>query len=288
MPNTIIGEKREGSTRIRSNRGLATLEETYEFIVRSDNKNNSRINILTNTPNLPRVNKTVSAFGFTVCKSIDCKRRKDNPLIWDVTANFSSEVEENQSSSGENDSSDPQANPTEWIPVYETKFERLQEVVTRDLNDVSIANSAGQPFETGLTISRFIPVWEFYQFEPSTVTDEIIIDRNETVNLNTFKGKPAKTLLLTVMSSVIGLYYGSRRRLTQYSLRYNSREWTHKRLDLGTVFLDAGAHKAYTDSEGNVILGGLNGSGAKVTVGNPPSVVEFDMYPEISFAFLRG
>jgi hypothetical protein len=284
MPNTIIGEKREGSTKIRSSRGLATLEETYEFLVRSDNKNNSRINIL-GTPGLPRVNRTASAFGFTICKSLDAKRDTKNPLIWHVTASFSSEVEENQS--GPN-SSDPQADPVEWVPVYETKFERLQEVVTKDRDGDSVANSAGQPFETGLTISRFIPVWEFYQFEPASVDDETIIDRNETINSASFKGKPAKTLLLSIVSSVVGLYYGAPRRLTQYAIRYNSREWTHKRLDVGTVYLDGSVHKPYTDNEGNVILGALDGSGAKQTPGTAPATLEFDIYPEISFSFLRS
>jgi hypothetical protein len=281
LANEIIGEKREGQAAIRSAGGMPVLDETYHFLVKADNKNNSRINILS-TPGLPIVGVTMSAFGISVCKGKTAVRRDDQSLYWDVTCEFSSEVEERQSNQN------PGSNPETWVPIYETKFERLQEVVTKDKDGTAIANSAGQPFESGLTISRFIPVWEFFQIEPATVSDETIIDRNETVNSTSFKGRAAKTLLLTVNSSVIGFYYGQRRRLTQYSIKYNSRKWTNKRLDLGTVFLNSGVHKPYEDSEGNVILGGLNGSGAKVTVGSPPAVLEFDMFSEISFSsFLR-
>jgi len=234
------------------------------------------------------VGVTVSAFGYTICRTKDAKRRKDNPLIWDVTCEFSSDVDERQSS--QNVESDPES----WIPVYETKWERLQEVVTKDFAGTSIANSAGQPFETGLTIGRFIPVWEFFQFESASVTDETIIARNERVNAGVFKGRAAKTLLITVMSSVIGYYYGNRRRLTQYSIKYNSRNWKHKRLDVGTVYLsapDVDTEVGWTpimDDNGNNVLGALDGSGNKQLTGVEPATLEFDMYETIDFgSFLR-
>tara|TARA_R110000868_G_C10791251_1_gene756319 strand:- start:774 stop:1049 length:276 start_codon:yes stop_codon:yes gene_type:complete len=90
------------------------------------------------------------------------------------------------------------------------------------------------------------------------------------------------------MSSVIGYYYGAARRLTKYALRYNSKTWLHKRLDVGTVYLSAGEHLPYLDAAGNVMLGGLDGAGAKVIAGDPPAVLEFDLYEAVAFAdFLR-
>jgi hypothetical protein len=54
------------------------------------------------------------------------------------------------------------------------------------------------------------------------------------------------------------------------------------------VYLEGGTHKAYLDDDGNVMLGGLNGLGAKVAPGTAPAVLEFDMYEELAFAdFLR-
>lgn len=284
MASWIVGnsEKRDGSCSVSSSNGMPVLNETYSFIVRTDDKDTSRISVLYETPNLPRVGQTFSAYGQAICKNVNAVRRADNPLLWDVTCTFSSEVDEGQ------DQQDPSSAPEEWVPIRETKFERLQENVSKDRNGDVIANSAGQPFQTGLTIARFIPIWEFWQFEPATVSDEALIARNETVNNAIFKGREAKSLLLTIVSSKIGFYYGNRRRLTQYSLKYNSKLWTHKRADVGTVYLESGVQKPYLSGDPEtVILGGLDGSGAKVAPGDPPALLEFDIYEEISFSFLR-
>lgn len=281
VAGTLLGEQRQGRGGIRSSGGVPILDETYHYLVEMAATTADRIDVLA-VSGVPQVGITQSAGGYAICKNVDAVRREDQRLYWDVTATFSSEVDERQ------DVQNVSGNPTEWIPIYETKFERLQEVVTKDWSNVAIANSAGQPFETGIIRSRFIPIWEFYQFEPASVTDETVIDRNETVNSAEFKGRAAKTLLCTVLSSVVGFYYGNKCRLTRYALRYNSATWTHKRLDVGTVYLSGGVHKAYVDDDGSVMLGGLNGSGGKVTVGTEPAVLEFDMYPQAAFAgFLR-
>jgi hypothetical protein len=281
MGAVVVGEKSEGKSSIRSSGGIPVLDETYTFLVLADSVSEDRITVL-RTSGLPQVGLSLSSYGSAVCKSVEAVRREDQRRYWDVTATFSSEVDESQ------EGQDQSEEPTEWVPVYETKFERIQQVVTKDYADTAIANSAGQPFETGLTRSRFIPVWEFYQFEASSITDEQVIERNEVVNSSAFKGRAAHTLLCTVMSSVIGYYYGRRLRLTQYALRYDEKNWKHKRLDVGTVYLDTGVHKAYLDDDGNVMLGGLDGAGDKVTVGDEPAVLEFEMYPEVAFSsFLR-
>jgi hypothetical protein len=281
MPNTVRGQRRVGDISLTSANGIPRVEETYVFLVEADNKNTSQLSVIT-TPGLPIVNVTVSSFGFTVCRSKAAKRLDGNARLWEVTCVFSSEVEENQNQQ------DPTTNPVEWVPLYETKFERVQTVVTRDFAGTAIANSAGQPFPNGLTITRKLPMWEFFQFEAASVTDETVIGRSEVVNNATFKGRAAKTLLCTVLSSSIGFYYGTRLRFTRYSLTYDPLKWTNKRLDVGTVFLDTGVLKPYLDDEGNVIEGGLNGSGAKVSVGSPPSILEFDIYNAVTFSgFLR-
>jgi hypothetical protein len=281
MANVIMGERREGDIRIRSSSGIPQIDETYVFLVKSDNKNNSRLNI-SQTPGLPIVGVTVSSFGLTVCKTKNAVRDPNNPLYWEVTCEFSSVVEEGQSSQ------DPQTNPTAWVPVYETKFERSQKVVVRDFAGAAVVNSAGQAFDNGLTISRFLPVWDFFQFEPATVTDEEIIERNEVVNSTAFRGRAIKTLLCTVTSSKIGFYYGVPLRLTQYSLKYDPLTWIHRRLDIGSQFLDGGVLKDYLSADGSVIRGGLNGTGGKVSAGSPAAIRSFDMYASKDFnTFLR-
>lgn len=285
MPSIVDNsEGREGSGRIRSKGGFPVYEESYTYTVLADNRSQTRLEIL-QTAGLPRVLLTMGPDGASLCRGLDAKRRKENPLIWDVSADFSSEIEEGSDS--QSGSGMPGTDPVAWIPVYETKFERLQEVVTKDESGDSIANSAGQAFETGLTVTRHIPVWEFYQFEPATVTDEQIIERNETVNASTFRGRAAKTLLCVVLSSVLGYFYGQRRRLTQYQLKYNVRDWTHKRLDVGTQYKDGASLKTFLDADGQPMLGSLDGSGAKQTAGTAPAVVSFDQFPTNSFSFIR-
>lgn len=272
--------KRGASYAIRSQGGIPVIDETYTWIVVALARNLTADEVLT-TPGLPRVNITTSPNNLGVCRSVSAVQWVDNPFYWTVTGSFSSAVEDRQTIQ------DPTVDPQTWVPIYETKFERLQEVVTRDKSDVSIANSAGQPFSNGLTISRFIPVWEFFQIE-APVSDETLIARNETINETTFKGREEETLLLTIMSSVVGYYFGRPRRLTQYALRYNKRKWTHKRLDIGTAYKVSTELMPYTDKHGNVINGGLNGGGAKVATGEPPAVLEFDMYEKLNFnTFLR-
>ncbi len=282
MPNEILTGQptRTRNFSIRSVGGLPVVDESYSWIVKSDTRF-ATTSYIASTPGLPVVNESVSPNGIGICRSLNCVQKEEASLYWDATAEYSSAVDERSNIQN------PQVDPVTWIPVYETKFERLQEVVTRDKNGDAIVNSAGQPFDNGLTVSRFIPIWEFYQIEPP-IGDEEVIARNESVNSVAFKGRAINTLLLTIMSSVVGFYYGQRRRLTQYSIRYNVRTWKHKRLDVGTVYKSGSDLLPYTDKYGNVITGGLNGSGAKVSVGTDPSVLLFDMFTELDFNdFLR-
>lgn len=273
--------KREGNCSLRCTGGIAVFDEQYSYIVESTSKTESYDVVITTT-GLPLPGVTASPSGFGLCRATNATRWETNPYFWTVVADFSSEVDEKQNNQ------DPRTDPETWVPIFETKFERKQEIVTRDYDDNPIANSAGQPFETGLTIARFLPIWEFFQFESASVTDEDIIDRNESINSADFKGRDPETLLLNVLSSVVGFYYGQRRRLTKYSLKYDYKTWVHRRLDVGTVYKSGSDLLPYTDKYNNVILGGLDGSGAKVTVGDGPAVLDFAMYPSIDFNdFLR-
>ena len=282
MSNVVLGERRVGDISIRSNRGIPVIEETYVFLVRAASKNTSRI-MVSQTPGLPIVNQTFSSFGLTICRSKSAVRQEGKADLWEVTCGFSSEVEENQIGQGS------QADPTQWTPVYETKFERVQQVVSQDFAGDPIVNSAGQRFPAGLTITRKLPQWELYQFELPTITDIDVINRSEVVNSETFRNFPAKTILCVVLSSQIGFYYGARLRLTRYSLTYDPYDWTHKRLDIGRAFKSGANLLPYTDNDGNIIEGALDGTGGKVAaVGDDPAILSFDMYNAVDLnSFIR-
>lgn len=285
MAHTLLGTKRAGEARLRSSDGAPVFESVYHFLVKADSKTASRASILATT-GLPQLGDVDVGSSLGVCRSSVAVQREDQPLYWDVTCEFSTEVKESQ------DNQDPGSNPTEWVPVYETKSERIQEFALKDLDNKPVVTSAGQPFENGVAITRRLPVWEFYQFEAASVTDEEVLDRCEVVNELEFKGKGPHTLKLDVLSSVIGFYYGQRLRLTRYSVTYNRNNWKHKRLDVGTVYLDGGDKKPYLDAGDpvnnippGVILGALDGSGNKAS---EAAVLEFTIYPEVDFHdFLR-
>ena len=117
--------KRDGQCSLRSSKGMAILDETYYFLVKATQVDEPYINVLA-TPGLPLVNITLSPSGYGVCKTKNATRWAKSPLYWAVQCDFSSEVGETQSGQ------DPTSDPVAWTPVYETKWERMQEVVTSD------------------------------------------------------------------------------------------------------------------------------------------------------------
>ena len=286
MP-TLEGEQREGSASLASSDGRPVYEEHYSFLVKADSKTQPRSEIFA-TPGLPIIQHTTTANGLAVCTTVDPVRREANSLYYDVAVTFSSEVTESSGAETFVPGAPGSIPPVEWVPVYETQMERMQRVATKDVDGTPIVNSAGQAFETGLQIGRFIPIWDLYQFEPATVTDEDIIERNETVNSVTFKGREPKTLLLTVVNSVIWRFLGNRVRLTRYEVRWNKENWRHKRLDVGTQYLNLTEIKDYKSADGSIMLGSLDGNGGKQTPGQPPAVREFDVFESKNFKdFLR-
>lgn len=285
MPTIVdSSEGREGSGRLRKQGGGPVIEETYTYLIKADHVYQTRAEILLTTVGLPGLG-TVGPFGITICKSVDIKRRPETALYWDATAEFSSEVED-----GSGDPETPGGTvftPEAWIPEYETKFERVQQVVTKDRAGVAVVNSAGQAFETGVSITRHIPLWEFYQFEPITTTQQTIIQRSETVNSAVFKGRAAKTLLCVVLSAIAGRYFGVRRWLIEYQLKYDELTWQHRRLDVGTQYKSGTTLLDFTSSDGSIMLGSLDGAGGKQAAGTAPAIRTFDIYTTNDFSFIR-
>lgn len=287
MP-TIIGEAREGSISIVRNNGRNTVRTPFTFKVRADSKDQDRLQVLA-CPGLPVVGETISA-GYGMCIGKKGVRSALATDIWDIECEFSTEVEE-----GTDPQTPQQGDPIAWVPTAEIQFEVFDEVVRKDKSGTPklFVNSAKSPFETGLTIPKTITRRDFFQFEPPTTTISQIEDRNNKVNDATYPvsgGRAAKTLLLQVRSAKIGFYYGQRCWLIDYSLKYNPDTWTLKMLDVGYSYLDSGNRKPYYDDDGQtIILGGLNGSGAKVAnQSTDPAELSFERYSTLDFTtFLR-
>lgn len=280
MTHTLQGKTRSGQVSLAIKNGTPVWRQEQGYRVEADSDDPIYSTILA-TSGLPIPNVTFTGDGLMICQSLGATRIAGNRRLWEVTAEFSSEVEQSQNSEF----------PEEWVPIYETKFERGSFVSKVDASGNAVVNSAKQEFPTAITRPRFLPVWEFYQFESASITDEQIIDRNEVVNSAIFRGRAIKTLLCTVSSSVIGFYYGRLRRFTQYRLVYNSETWREQKLDTGTAYLDGGVLKPYTIGTAPnevVIEGGLNGTGGKQTAGVAPAILYFDKFNAVNFStFLR-
>lgn len=287
MP-TLLGETRESTGRLLTQNGQPIYEETRNYIVQADYVGQSRYEILNQTPGLPRLGQFTS--GFATCKSVDATRRTEQGLIFDCVAEFSSEVQEGQEGSDER----PEQ-PDTWIPIYELKKERISEQFTKDVDDKRFANSLGDPFEGGISIGRFIPIYDFYQFESASISDDTMLKRNETTNKTAFRGAEPDTLLMYV-ESVVGRYYGKRLRLNHYTLKYNKENWLLKVADKGSRYLDPGPPARFKpfvveDEDLGIsvpYIGALDGSGDANPGGEPVVLIEFRQFQQIEFnQFLR-
>lgn len=74
----------------------------------------------------------------------------------------------------------------------------------------------------------------FTFFAPSDYTSYYF---NGAINAVPFNGFPAYTLLLKVRSSKVGFFVGARRRLSEYSITYDKRNWFDKPLNAGPFFM---------------------------------------------------
>lgn len=301
MSTSVVGNAvlRPGSASIRSTKGVPVYECTYEYLVQCSAKDEPYNSVLL-TAGIPRAGTTVEPTGYAVCRRVHGTRLESNAFYWRVVAEFSSEVED-QGDSGGDGGGDPGSDPEVWVPIYETKFERYQEVVTVDAAGTAVKNSAGEMFPTGITVTRKIPVWEFFQIESASVTDYTILNRIDVVNNASFtrggQTYATKTLLCNVLSSVIGRYYGQLRRLTQYQVKYKAGTWKLKRADVGYRFKVDGSSDLIAepwsslvnlDGSGEPSGGYKSGSTTEPTLTpGAPSMLEFDIYPAVSFSFIR-
>jgi hypothetical protein len=284
MPTiTVRGQKREGSGRIRKSGKKLTYEDTYTYSVVTDDITTTRLQILS-AAGIPRVGLTRSGLGLAVCTDVACDRSPINPLEWTVTANFSSEVEEDTSGANENTSGEP----TSWTPIAELNFESYQFYRPFDRQGRPFQNSAGLPFSTALPENRTLIKFDFEQFEPESTKIEDIAERNETINSIRYLNKDPKTLKLTVNRASLGYYYGYKVWRVDYSLIWKPETWIYKVLDAGPFYIEgAGAKKNFTtrDPGAQNIIGYLNGFGG---ASNTPYFLFFDIYEEQNFTqFLR-
>lgn len=279
MTVTVRGQKREGSGRVRKSKDTLLFEETYSFSVYTDDLATTRLQVLS-ASGIPVIGQTLSAGGRAVCISLSAERNPANAYEWNVTAEFSSEVEEDSSGSDAGQGT----NPTDWIPIAEMSFETYQFYRQFDINKKPYVNSAGFPFSGGIPETKTIAKFDFDQFEASTLKLEDIIDRNETVNLGSFLGKPQMTWKLSITNAKLGFYYGYKCWRISYSLAYNPETWIVEICDKGPYFWQAGKKIPFsTVAPQQNHVGLLNGQGGPAPQ-NTPSYITFEQNRKLRFS----
>jgi len=275
---------REGGIRARYSKGIVSREEDHHFFVQADSLTQLRSDIIYSTAGLPIPGQTI--FNGMLCIGSDAVRTKENGLVWEVTCTMSTDVEGIDPT---NPATGPQAgDPTLWIPIRSTLYERAEEYFLKDINGINVANSVGDFFENGIIRARWLLSWDFVQFDRASVTDEEVMEWNEVVNKTEWKSKPAKTWLCRVLDSEVGFYAGYACRKTIFRVTYNKSNWRVKRADRGYYYKDGATKKRYLDEWKNHILGPLNGTGGKATDAASAAIREFDEFEDVEFKdFLR-
>ena len=287
MPSEIVNsqERREGSGAIALNNNKLVFRSTWNFLVLASSTSVGREEILLGTPGLPFVGLV---YGLTQqrCISKDARRKKENPIYWDVTCQFESGSEEQKVSPSSPESPDP----TTWIPVFVIdSFETKQVVITEDFSDPpkKIVNFAKQPFQEPLLTTKTLCSFSFVQFEDAAQDINEIMERNDTLNESEFSGRDARTLKLNVTGAGLGYFGGYPAWRVAYRCTYDPDTWDAELLEVGSQYIDTADGnklKPYLDDiRSHRMVGKLNTNGNKLSATADPLTSKFVPYPQLDF-----
>lgn len=287
MTTVLRGERPARKGQLQATRDGMTYSVDREYFVLSDTKTESELNVLATT-GLPIIGlSSLSGFPGTICRSLSPQQDAKQPMLWTVTANFSTEpINQQPDSTG----GTPNPDPTTWFPVYRGQMQYYHEVIYEDFSSTpkKYVNYAGVPFSEPLTITRPIIVYDFWQYEASSVTDKAIGDRNDCINSSAFTKNgvtyPQYTLKVSIPEFERGFYFGYSCVRIHYQVAYKPSKWTISPLQVGYEYrIAAGGVRVASPK-----LVGLNADGTLRSDGSALlSDNEFIPHKPISFSFLR-
>jgi hypothetical protein len=274
MATVLKGFKKgKGGKLSKTERGTVYTESMTAIVI-SNIPNESPYNVCL-TSGLPKVGIDRLPPTNAVCVDLDPKQDELSPYVWRVGIEYSTETD--QQDTGE----DP--DPTTWVPIYKGKIQTYPEVLHRDFSTPPkpYLNSARSKFTEPLIVNRPVIVYEFTQYEPATITDIQIGDRNDTVNSAEVKSFPAQTLKLSITEFERGYYFGFPAVRISYAASYKKNKWLNVPYDMGYEYI---LSDKKIPSETLVFL---NPDGTLKSDQTFPLSLEFKQFREIPFTFLR-
>lgn len=283
MATTLRGIRKGKGGNLSSTARGYVYTESQEYVVVSDTKTETIFNVLS-TAGVPRIGFSATAFGGAVCRNLKPKQDAKAAEVWYVTADFTTEPL-NQDTSGD-DPDDP--DPTAWVPLYKGTIETYPEVMFYDFSTTPkpYVNSAGAKFPEPLIRNRPIIVYSFQQYIASTITDAQIGEYNDTINSATFKGFGADTLKCTIADFERGYFYGVDCTLLSVKLAYKRDKWLDRPLDMGYEYRPTSGVQTVASAGGMLVA--LDPDGTRRSSLLEPLPLEFVPHKRVAFAtFLR-
>lgn len=177
-------------------------------------------------------------------------------------------------------------NPVSWAPKWMgSSIEKMQRVMYRDNGGFlvvpgtpdtvtttapgPVSLTSGEIYSTPIYeyVNILVARWKRYYPIVQPALDEYLLEWNNTISSEVFRGKPKYTWLLSVSASPAQVNDFEVAELT-FEFRYNKLGWFEERLQAGSYYIDAAdgnKRKPFVDGLQNPIVGLLTATGGKST-----------------------
>ncbi len=274
--------------------GIALVKKSFSmtYVVLGDTLLTTEDDVY-DTTGIPRL---YSLLRGALCKSLDAKvvERIVHPVtgfqaeLWEVTANFDSEID-NENEENDEDNNDP----TGRTPTISWSGGTEEEVFEEDaITGDAILNTVGEKL---LVMTPVItPVLSIKRYETFPFEPNIMLNYGNRVNEGAFWGAPAGACLMLPMEVEDETVDKVRYAVVTYKVKFRIKPgvdepWKAKLLNEGTLVRPAaGEHpiKA-TDGKDNARRVNLAENGTKLALGADPIYVEYNRFAKANFNALN-
>lgn len=144
-------------------------------------------------------------------------------------------------------------NPVDWsIRWMGSSTEKMQRVLAKDKDGNAVTMTNGEMYSTPVmeTVNILVTRWRRYFPIVQPALDEYLLEWNNSISSETFRGKPKYTWLLSIAASPAQVNNFDVAELT-YEFRFNPLTWIESRLQYGSYYLSGANRIPFRDSQNN-------------------------------------